>query len=93
MSDNHGTIVDVLVGLNDEALARVWVDLNRWTWPRDLPADLKPYWWDGHQALDARELSNRKSGLNDVLMPYAMSRVGEDAIEVAWANATGVPAP
>ena len=81
------TLIDALVALDDEALARVAVDLNLWRWPRDLPDGLKPRWWDGsgdRPVPTDRMVQERKQGVWAILNPYCEARAGDEAIQREW---------
>lgn len=84
----YGTVIDRLLTLDAEALARVWADLNRWVWPRDLPG-LKPLWWDELHHLPPQVLTGRQYGVAHVLMAFVESRVTDAQIGTAWDEATG----
>jgi hypothetical protein len=89
------TLIEHLVALDDQALARVWVDLNRWEWPRDLPEAYKPLWWDGHPDLARAAISARQYGFIGPLMKYAESRAGKTRIKAEWKHrlAPATPTP
>lgn len=84
---SNKTLLEFVVGMGKPALARMWADFNRWDWPRDLPAQFKPRWWDG-TVVDARETRNRKFGFMEVLMAHADARTTQDAVDAAWKQAT-----
>ena len=69
---------------DEDKLARIWGDLNGWRWPKDLPEDLKPRWWEGYGPVTYAKSQERKQGLCDVIMPFIENRCPMSKIDYWW---------
>lgn len=83
-------VITAITELDNEALARVWVDFNRWQWPRDFPQDAKPRWWDGLPLIAHNLISERKSGFMTPFMAFVETKIDDGMIDAEWKRATGI---
>lgn len=85
------TLLGVLVRLDRKAMARVWVDCNRFKWPDDLPVKFKPHWWDGVKYLSDHEIRDRRLGFIGVVMDYIGAIVPKSELGDEWRRRAAFP--
>jgi hypothetical protein len=69
---------------NEDAIARIWCDLNSWRWPKDLPEKYKPGWWEPIGPVTFRMSQERKQGFAAVVMPFIENKVSKAKIDEWW---------
>lgn len=84
------TLIDEILEMDDETLARVWVAFNKWEWPQDLSTEYKPYWWDEQDGLTKKDIADRKFGLSGPFLDYIEAHVDGELIHEEWGKDQGI---
>jgi hypothetical protein len=88
--DIRMSLIHWIIDRTDDELAEIWVQLNCWEWPKIIPTEYKPKWWDVESGNYHTKYNNtdRKCGFNDPIMDYCKARVNSKLIDKKWKERT-----